>query len=99
MCIRDSVNTTNCYADMELEGNYVGGLVGYAENVMIENCMSKSYVNGSCVGGLVGCGDEVSQQYIISVSYTHLRYGDCTEYSGRENVLRCIEKNAAAYDQ
>ena len=62
----DYVNTTNCYADMELEGNYVGGLVGYAENVMIENCMSKSYVNGSCVGGLVGCGDEVSQQYIIS---------------------------------
>lgn len=62
----DYVNTTNCYADMELEGNYVGGLVGYAENVMIENCMSQSYVNGSCVGGLVGCGDKVSQQYIIS---------------------------------
>ncbi len=52
---------TNCYARGDVDGNaYVGGLVGYNQNIdAITNCYASAYITGNNdVGGLIGASSD-----------------------------------------
>ena len=81
-----SVTVSGCAAEVELlgcNGEDVGGLIGYADNVVVEHCFASGRItsqNGKIRGGLIGEIYDVSEvRYCgadVDITTTGTAYGD-----------------------
>ena len=69
-----NVHISNCYIEGSVQGHglYVGGLVGFFRNSIMEECITSTTTEGgSSTGGLIGAAQGSEIIYSFSVGYTN----------------------------